>query len=142
MSGPLYTVEILRLAAATASFARLEGPHGTASKRSAVCGSSVTIDIKLDDKACVAELGGEIRACAFGQASSALLAQSATGKTAAELAQARDALRGWLSGANASPGEWPGLAIFEPALTRTARHAAILLAFEAAAEAAELASAP
>jgi NifU-like protein involved in Fe-S cluster formation len=142
MSGPLYTTEILRLAASTASFARLKFPHGTASKRSPVCGSSVTIDIKLDDKACVTEVGGEIRACAFGQASSALLGQSVKGKTAPELAEARDALRRWLSGASASPGDWPGLMIFESALSRTARHAAILLAFEAAAEAAEMASAP
>ena len=51
-------------------------------------------------------------------------------------AEARDQLTQWLAGERAAPPDWPGLAIFEPALPHRARHASIRLAFEAAAEAA------
>lgn len=139
MNAPLYSTEILRLAAATAEFHRLEHPGASVEKRSPVCGSRVTVDLRLGSDGTVTELGQEVRACALGQASAALLARGAVGKSADQLATARDQLRDWLAGKNDTPGGWPGLDIFEPARSRTARHAAILLAFEAAAEAAHMA---
>ena len=54
--------------------------------------------------------------------------------------QARDALAAYLAGTRDDPGDWPGLAVFADARRFTARHASILLAFEAAAEAAALAA--
>ncbi len=60
----------------------------------------------------------------------------AIGRTPAELAEARDALAAYLAGARDDPGDWPGLAVFAEARRFTARHGAILLPFEAAAEAA------
>ena len=71
---------------------------------------------------------------------SALLANAIEGRTPEELAVARDELTAWLAGSDVAP-DWPGLAIFEPARAYTARHPSIRLAFEAAAEAAELAAA-
>jgi NifU-like protein involved in Fe-S cluster formation len=60
----------------------------------------------------------------------------AEGRTAAELAAARDALADYLAGTRDDPGDWPGLEAFAGARRFPARHASILLAFEAAAEAA------
>jgi NifU-like protein involved in Fe-S cluster formation len=94
------------------------------------------VDIDLDDAGFVARVGQEVRACALGQASAALLAQSVIGKSVSQIEDARNALGQWLAGLDDLPGEWPGLNIFAPALPHRARHAAILLAFEAAAEAA------
>jgi NifU-like protein involved in Fe-S cluster formation len=136
MSEALYNLEILRLAASTGSFSRLTGPQGTSERRSPTCGSRVTVDIDLDDAGFVARVGQEVRACALGQASAALLAQSVIGKSVSQIEDARNALGQWLAGSDDLPGEWPGLNIFAPALPHRARHAAILLAFEAAAEAA------
>ena len=79
-------------------------------------------------------------ACALGQASSSLLAASVIGRTPDELAAARDSLTAWLAGQGPLP-EWPRFALFTPALPHSARHASIRLAFEAAAEAAEIARA-
>ncbi|MDB5692443.1 MAG: iron-sulfur cluster assembly scaffold protein, partial [Alphaproteobacteria bacterium] len=56
--------------------------------------------------------------------------------TGAELAAARDALAAYLAGTRAEPGGWPGLDVFAEARRFPARHASILLAFAAAAEAA------
>lgn len=138
MTETLYNREILRLAASTAGAALLEAPMARIEKRSPVCGSRVTIDVTLDGKGHLAELGMLVRACALGQASAALFAQAARGRSPAELAAARDALTAWLAQSGPVP-DWPGIAVLAPALPHAARHASIRLAFEAGAEAAAVA---
>ncbi|PAX08514.1 iron-sulfur cluster assembly scaffold protein [Sphingomonas lenta] len=140
MNAPLYNAGILRLAASIAHQERLAAPMGSSEKRSPVCGSRMTVDLDLGPDGRVSRVGMLVRACALGQASSALLANAIEGRTPEELATARDELTAWLAGSEIAPG-WPGLAIFEPARAYTARHPSIRLAFEAAAEAAELAAA-
>lgn len=135
MSANLYNTDILRLAAETAQAVRLPDPHASVEKRSPICGSRVTVDIALGDDGRVAGVGMLVRACALGQASSALLARDIVGKSPAELAAASHALTAWLAGEGDAP-DWPGLTLFEPARPHSARHASIRLAFEAAAEAA------
>jgi NifU-like protein involved in Fe-S cluster formation len=98
------------------------------------------VDVNVDAAGRVSEVGLLVRACALGQASSSLLGASVIGKSPEELAAARDALTAWLAGEGPLP-DWPGFALFTPALPHTARHASIRLAFEAAAEAAESARA-
>lgn len=136
MDAPLYNDEILRLAVSIPHHERLAAPMASAEKRSPICGSRVTVDVNLDASGRVAELGLLVRACALGQASSALMASHAIGKSPDELAAARDELTAWLAGERHDPPEWPGLDIFTPALGVTARHPSIRLAFEAVAQAA------
>jgi NifU-like protein involved in Fe-S cluster formation len=140
MSAPLYNAEILRLATSIPHQARLADPQATVERRSPVCGSRVTVDVRLDAEGRVAALGQEVRACALGQASAALMASHAIGHDATELAAARDALTDFLAGEREDPGDWPGLEIFGPARPHRARHPTIRLAVEAVAEAAEQAS--
>lgn len=139
MTAQLYNTEILRLAAETARAVRLPEPQASVEKRSPICGSRVTVDIALGDDGRVAAVGMLVRACALGQASSALLAREIVGKTPVELALASDMLAAWLAGEGDAP-DWSGLALFEPARPHSARHASIRLAFEAAAEAAATAA--
>lgn len=136
MPDALYNRDILRLAASIPHQCRLVAPQATVEKRSPVCGSRVVVDLVTDAGGRVTEIGQEVRACALGQASAALMGAHAVGRTAAELAAARDALAAWLAGTRADPGDWPGLAVFAAARPYRARHAAILLPFAAAAEAA------
>jgi NifU-like protein involved in Fe-S cluster formation len=140
MPAALYTRDILRLAAAIPHLGRLAAPQASAEKRSLVCGSRVAVDIDLDGEGRVAALGQEVKACALGQASAALMGAHTIGRSAAELAEACDALAAFLTGARDDPGDWPGLEVLAPARRYPARHAAILLPFEAAAEAAALAT--
>jgi len=135
MNAPLYNAEILRLAASIPHHARLAEAEASAERRSPICGSRVTVDVALDDAGRVGAVGLLVRACALGQASASLLASAILGRTPAELAVARDALTAWLAGEGPVP-DWPGMAVFTPALGYTARHPSIRLAFEAAAEAA------
>lgn len=140
MNAPLYNSEILRLAASIPHHKRLENPQASAEKRSPTCGSRVTVDVRLDREGRISDLGLEVRACALGQASASLMAAHAVGKTECELAAARDRLAAWLAGANVESDFWPGFKVIAPALAYPARHASILLGFEAVAEAAAIAN--
>jgi NifU-like protein involved in Fe-S cluster formation len=135
MTTALYNRDILRLAASIPHQQRLEAPQASIAKRSPVCGSSVMVDVILDREGKVAALGQEVKACALGQASAALMGGNALGRDRRELEAARAALAGYLEGTRHDPGDWPGLAIFSDARRYKARHPSILLAFEAAAEA-------
>ncbi|WP_157217751.1 iron-sulfur cluster assembly scaffold protein [Flavisphingomonas formosensis] len=137
MSAPLYNSAILRLAASIPHAVRLPDAQASVERRSPICGSRVTVDVRLDEAGRIAGLGQEVRACALGQASASLMGAHAIGRSAGELAAARDALTDFLAGARDDPGDWPGLEIFGPARDYSARHASIRLAFEAVAEAAE-----
>lgn len=134
----LYNDAILQLATDNPIDERLADPQGTSEKRSPICGSRVTVDVKLGADGRVAEAGMLVRACALGQASSSLLAAHVIGRSPEELAAARDALTAWLAKSGERP-DWPGLDVLAPALDYHARHASIRLAFEAAAEAAAIA---
>lgn len=136
MTEPLYNTQVLRLAAAIPHAERLAAPQASVAKRSPVCGSRVTVDVSLDQYGRVAELGQEVRACALGQASASLMGAHALGRSAEELAAARDSLNAYLKGEADAPGDWPGLDLFAAARPHKARHPSIMLAFEAVAEAA------
>jgi NifU-like protein involved in Fe-S cluster formation len=136
MTTTLYSRDILRLAASIPHHRRLESPQASVEKRSAVCGSRVTVDVLMDREGRVAALGQEVKACALGQASASVMGAAAVGRSPAELQQAREALAAYLGGSREDPGDWPGLEVFREARGYTARHAAILLPFEAVAEAA------
>lgn len=140
MPTALYNRDILRLAAAIPHLGRLEAAQGSSERSSPVCGSRVAVDLDLDAEGRVAALGQEVRACALGQASAALMAAHAHGRSPGELGEARDAFAAWLGGKRDDPGDWPGLGVFAHARPYAARHASILLAFDAAAEAARKAA--
>jgi NifU-like protein involved in Fe-S cluster formation len=140
VTAPLYTRDILRLAASIPHLGRLPEAQASVEKRAPVCGSRVIVELALDAGGKVAAIGQEVRACAFGQAAAALMGAHVVGKDAAALAGARDALAAWLAGTSDDPGAWPDLDMLAPARRLTARHGAILLPFQAAAEAALLAA--
>lgn len=131
MSQPLYSVEILRLAASIPHLARLEGAQGKAEVRSPTCGSMVSVEVKLDGDGRVAGLGQQVQACAFGQASAALMGAHAVGRDAAEVERGLAGFSAWLEGLQDDPGAWPGLDALAPARPRRGRHGAMLLPFRA-----------
>ena len=136
MNAPLYSIDILRLAAESGDFPRLDAPHASVERRSATCGSRVIVDLAFDADGRVERYGHEVRACALGQASAALFARSVIGRSRDELIAAREALTGFLAGSHDSLPDWPGIEALERARGYSARHPSIRLAFEAAAEAA------
>ena len=130
MNAPLYTTEILRLAASLPAPHPLDREDGRAEMRSPTCGSRVEAAVELDDDGRVRALSQHVHACAFGQASAALLERSAIGRNAEEVQQAIGELGGWLGDGETAPA-WPGLTALAPARSRKSRHGAILLPFRA-----------
>ena len=132
----LYSRRLLALAADIPHLGRLPAPTGSATRRSPQCGSTVTAHVVVSD-GIVTEFAQEVRACALGQASAAVLGGEVIGRTPAELAAGRNALRAMLTeGAPAPEGAFAAAEALTPARDFPNRHASILLAWEAAAEAA------
>jgi NifU-like protein involved in Fe-S cluster formation len=131
MNAPLYTIEILRLAASLGEPRALERVDGSAAERSPTCGSVVATEVQVSAHGHLEALSQTVSACAFGQASAAILEKQAVGRTVSEIAAATDELRAWLAGEREPAPDWPGISALEPARTRKSRHAAILLPFRA-----------
>ena len=136
MTSHLYSREILRLATSLAGQGRLPDFDASAERRSPTCGSRVIVDVRFGEGRHIAEIGMEVSACALGQASAALVQAHAPGLSAVDLRFAADALRNWLGGADITTDFWPGIDVFAAARGYPARHPSILLAFEAAVDAA------
>jgi NifU-like protein involved in Fe-S cluster formation len=90
----------------------------------------------------VAAFAQDVKACALGQASAAVLGAVVIGRRPAELQAARDALRAMLKEGGPVPAApFDGYEVLLAARDYRNRHASILLALEAACEAAEAATA-
>jgi NifU-like protein involved in Fe-S cluster formation len=132
----LYSGRILQLAASIPHLGRLPVPGATAKKRSPLCGSTITVDLVMQDGR-VAEFAQDVKACALGQASAAVLGAVVIGRSRAELEAARDQLRAMLKEGGPVPDvPFDGYEVLIPARDYKNRHASILLALEAACEAA------
>lgn len=131
----LYSGRILELAADIPLTDRLEAPDATVKKRSPLCGSTVTVDVKMDNGR-IAAFGQDVKACALGQASASVLARHVVGRTRQEVENARDQLRAMLTEHGAVPeAPFDEYAVLEPARDFRNRHASIMLALDATAEA-------
>jgi len=131
MSRPPYTTEILRLAASLHEMCELEREDGRAELRSPTCGSRIAIAVQLDRDRRVQMISQQVHACAFGQASAALVQQHAIGRAHDEVADALVTISRWLAEEQDEAGDWPGIGALEPARPRKGRHGAILLPFRA-----------
>ncbi|MFN3516870.1 MAG: iron-sulfur cluster assembly scaffold protein [Novosphingobium sp.] len=131
----LYNGEVLGLATALAAFPLTDDLPLRGAARSTLCGSALEIGLATDAAGRIVGAGLKVHACAIGQAAAAIFAQAAVGRDRAGLAQAEARLREWLAQADAPRPDWPGLEAIGPARAYPARHAAILLAWQAALEA-------
>lgn len=131
----LYHARILELAADMPHVGRLEGPDGAATKVSKICGSVVTVELKLNNGR-ISAIAVHPKACALGQAATAVLAMNALGATPEEIRSAGEGLRAMLKeGAPPPAGRFWELRHLEGVRDYPARHASTMLAFDAAVEA-------
>ena len=130
MNAPLYTTEILRLATSLKEPHALEREDGRAELRSPTCGSRIVLAVQLGPEGRVEALSQQVHACAFGQASAALLERGAVARTREEVSTALKQFTDWLGGGDDAP-DWPEIQALAPARSRTGRHGAMLLPFRA-----------
>jgi NifU-like protein involved in Fe-S cluster formation len=130
----LYTPEILTLAVELAQYPFAPDGSRQGSARSKNCGSTLDISFDCGPGGTIGKLGMRISACAIGQASAAIFARHAIGRSRTEIGAALSEISLWLDGQGPIPA-WPDLELIAPARTYPARHGAILLPWKAAAEA-------
>ena len=136
MIDDLYSAKVLALAANMPRAGRLAHPQGSAEKVSKLCGSRVLVDVEMKDGR-VDDFAQEVKACALGQASAAVLGAHVIGATVEELEAARDALKAMLKDGGPPPeGRFGDLKVLEVVRDYPARHASTMLAFEAVVAAA------
>jgi NifU-like protein involved in Fe-S cluster formation len=137
----LYHPRVLELAADIPHLGRLDQPDGAATKVSRVCGSVVTVELKLQDGK-ISAIAVHPKACALGQAATGVLAMHAIGASPGEVREARDALRAMLKeGAEPPAGRFWELRHLQGVRDYPPRHASTMLAFDAAVDALEQAKA-
>jgi NifU-like protein involved in Fe-S cluster formation len=127
----LYSGRILALAADIPHLGRLETPDGSARKRSPLCGSAVSVDLCVTDGR-ISAFAQDVKACALGQASAAVLGSVVIGLTEQDLDFAHKALTALLTeDGPVPPAPFAGYEVLIPARDYKNRHASILLALEA-----------
>lgn len=137
----LYSARILALTADIPHLGRLDSPQASVRKRSPLCGSTVTVDLDLEGGR-VSRFAQEVKACALGQAAASVLGDAVLGRSVAELEQAAAQLEAMLKADGPVPdAPFTGLEALIPAREFKNRHTSILLAVQAAAEAAREAEA-
>ena len=110
---------------------RLPAPDASATAHSKLCGSTVTVDLKMDGDT-VTDFAHDVKACALGQASSSIMARNVIGAKAPELRKLRDTVRKMLKENGSRPdGNWADIAVLEPVRDYKARHASTMLTFDA-----------
>lgn len=135
MLNDVYNKRIIALAGNIPRLGRLASPDATATAHSKLCGSTVKVDLKMEDGV-VTDFAHDVKACALGQASSSIMAAHVVGSTASELRDLRDTVWRMLKENGQPPqGKWEEIALLEPVRDFKARHASTLLTFEAVVDA-------
>jgi len=135
MINEVYNKRIIELAGNIPRLGRLPDAGASATAHSKLCGSTVTVDLKMEGDE-VTDFAHEVKACALGQASSSIMARHVVGAKAAELRNLRETVRKMLKENGAPPdGKWADIAVLEPVRDYKARHASTMLTFDAVVDA-------
>lgn len=135
MLSDVYNEKILDLAGNIPRLGRLDAPDASATAHSKLCGSTVTVDVKMAGGQ-VSDFAHDVKACALGQASSSIMAHHVIGSKPDELRALRETVRKMLKENGAPPsGKWADVAVLEPVRDYKARHASTLLTFDAVVKA-------
>src|SRR6266508_1586360 len=103
MINDVYNKRIIELAGNIPRLGRLPDAEASATAHSKLCGSTVTVDLKMDGDA-VTDFAHDVKACALGQASSSIMARNVVGAKADELRTLRETVRQMLKENGAPPG--------------------------------------
>jgi NifU-like protein involved in Fe-S cluster formation len=135
MINDVYNKRIIELAGNIPRLGRLSDAQASATAHSKLCGSTVTVDLKMEGDE-VIDFAHEVKACALGQASSSIMARNVIGAKAEELRNLRETVRRMLKENGTPPqGKWADIAVLEPVRDYKARHASTLLTFDAVVDA-------
>ena len=131
MINDVYNAKILDYAGNIPRIGRLAHADASATAHSKLCGSTVTVDLRVENGV-VTDFAHDVKACALGQASSSIMARNVVGASASEIRIARDTMFRMLKENGAPPeGRFADMKFLEPVRDYKARHASTMLTFDA-----------
>lgn len=126
----LYNTDILRWTTRIPHTVRLVDADVTVTKTSRICGSRISVDAVVS-RGAISAFGQEVKACALGQASAAIVGQNVLGLTSDELADIAERFRTMVqTGQVDFPKKWADLALLAPVVDHPGRHGSVLLPIE------------
>jgi nitrogen fixation NifU-like protein len=125
----LYQDAIVALAKAANRAGRLDRADASLTRDNPLCGDRVTLDIRLDG-ARIADIAHRVRGCLLCEAAASAIGAHAIGKSADDVAAARQGLRALLETGKTNAGLWPYVDSFAPVRSYASRHSCVLLPFE------------
>ena len=135
MLDAIYNKKILEFAGNIPYLERLTAPQASAKAHSKLCGSTIEVDVVMEEGK-VTEFGQLVNACALGQAASSVVARNIIGADAEELRVLRGTMQAMLRENGEPPtGRWDDLKYLEAVRDYPARHASTLLVFDAVVDA-------
>ena len=127
----VYNTKILELAGNIPRSDRLASPTATASAQSKLCGSTISVDVVVEDGK-ITNFGQTVKACLLGQAAASVVGREIVGSTTAEFHEVANTMRDMLKTGGPPPlGKWRDLALLAPVRDYRSRHASTLLVFDA-----------
>ncbi|MGV8937021.1 MAG: iron-sulfur cluster assembly scaffold protein [Allorhizobium sp.] len=131
MMDDIYNSRILEFAGNIERSGTLPDADASALKHSKLCGSKVTVYLKMDGDR-VVDFAHEVKACALGQASSSIMARHVVGASTSEIRTAREAMLAMLKADGEGPsGRFADMRYLKPVKDYKARHASTMLTFDA-----------
>ncbi|WP_273760170.1 iron-sulfur cluster assembly scaffold protein [Bartonella sp. ML70XJBT.G] len=127
----IYSDEILKHAAHISRIGRLYNPDATSRKCARLCGSTITVDLKVANDI-VIDFAHEVHACVLGQASASLLASHVIGQTTQNLKMLHQIIDYMLTqDGPPPPAPFEAFSCLQPLKDYKVRHASTMLPFDA-----------
>jgi len=127
----IYNSKLIGLVADIPCSERVQSPDATATAHSKLCGSTVTIDLNMSGDT-VSGYGQLVKACLLGQAAASIVGRHIIGASVQEVRDAGAAMRRMLKDEGPPPsGRFAELELLEPVKHYRARHASVMLTFDA-----------
>ncbi|OCX67066.1 iron-sulfur cluster assembly scaffold protein [Thioclava sp. SK-1] len=126
----LYSQRILALSTEMPCTEPLAAPTASARKRAPLCGSTVAVEIALQDGK-ITGYSQDVHACALGQASAAIFGAQIIGMTRPQVQELRDQLAAMLKGGPVPAPPFTDYEVLTAAREYSNRHGSILLAPDA-----------
>lgn len=134
----LYTKDILRWTMKIPHLGQMEDAERQASVHSRVCGSRITIDADVLDTGAIQQFAWQVKACALGQASAAIIGANLIGTVRQDIVDARAAFERQIKRGETvdwediQGGKWAHLADLAIVHGHSGRYGSVLLPFDAA----------
>ncbi len=126
----LYNTDILRWTTRIPHTQALEAADISVTKTSRICGSRISVDAVVEHGVITA-YSQQVKACALGQASAAIVGQHVVGLSAVELADIAARFRTMVkTGVVDFPEKWADLGLLSPVYDHPGRRGSVLLPFE------------